>query len=201
MGKLQILGFIILCCLAANTTAQQEPNDASGDIRYISDDLQTFMHSGPGRNYRILGSVVAGTRVTVLQEDQEKGFIEIIDNNQRTGWVETQYIMNQPSIRAVLPGLQQDLSEAKQELVEEQQSNELLNQQVMDLTNRNERLIKDFEAVKKDNERLQRTLDTQDQTAQMQWLTRGGIIALVSIILGVIIAYLPKKRRRNDQWM
>ncbi|GAB5382670.1 MAG: TIGR04211 family SH3 domain-containing protein [Aliiglaciecola sp.] len=201
MGKLQILGFIILCCLTANTTAQQEPNDATGDIRYISDDLQTFMHSGPGRNYRILGSVVAGTRVTVLQEDQEKGFIEIIDNNQRTGWVETQYIMNQPSIRAVLPGLQQDLSEVKQELVEEQQSNELLNQQVMDLTNRNERLIKDFEAVKKDNERLQRTLDTQDQTAQMQWLTRGGIIALVSIILGVIIAYLPKKRRRNDQWM
>lgn len=201
MGKLRILVLSILCCLGATSFAQEEPNDASGDIRYILDDLQAFMHSGPGRNYRILGSVVAGTRVTVLQEDTEKGFIEVIDDNQRTGWVEAQYIMNQQSIRVVLPTLQQDLTETQQQLTRQQQSNDLLNQQVTDLTTRNERLINDLEAVQKDNERLQRTLDTQDQTAQMQWLTRGGIIALVSIILGVIIAYLPKKRRRNDQWM
>ena len=35
----------------------------------------------------------------------------------------------------------------------------------------------------------------------VEWFTRGGIVALGGIILGVIIAYLPKKRRRNDQWM
>lgn len=201
MGKLRTLGFIILCCLGTSAIAQEEPNDASGDIRYISDELQTFMHSGPGRNYRILGSVTAGTRVTVLQEDLEKGFLEIIDNNQRTGWVEAQYIMSQRSLREVVPGLQQNLSETQQDLEQALQNTELLNQQVMDLTNRNERLIEDLEDIQKDNQRIQRELDTQDQTAQMQWLTRGGIIALVSIILGVIIAYLPKKRRRNDQWM
>ena len=35
--------------------------------RYISDDLFTFMHSGPNNTYRIMGSVNAGEKVKLLQ--------------------------------------------------------------------------------------------------------------------------------------
>ncbi len=35
--------------------------------RYISDDLFTFMHSGPNNTYRIMGSVNAGSKVQLLQ--------------------------------------------------------------------------------------------------------------------------------------
>ncbi|GAA0854270.1 TIGR04211 family SH3 domain-containing protein [Aliiglaciecola litoralis] len=203
MTKFSILliALVSLTPLSITAQQQQEPNDGSGDIRYVTDDLQAFMHSGPGRNYRILGSIVAGTRVSVLQENQEKGFVEVIDDTQRTGWIESQYITSQPSIRVVVPNLRSELEQANSQLEQMTQSTELLNQQVTDLTSRNARLVKDLEDIQKDNQRIQRELDVQDQSTQMKWFTRGGIIALISIIVGVIIAYLPKKRRRNDQWM
>ncbi|WJG09035.1 TIGR04211 family SH3 domain-containing protein [Aliiglaciecola sp. LCG003] len=201
MGKLTTALLVIFTMMLASANAQQEPNDGSGDIRYITDDLYTFIHSGPGRDYRILGSVMAGSRVSVLQEDKQTGFIEIIDDKQRTGWVDAKLIVSQRSVRELVPSLQQSLQQAKEQLTQEQQNDDLLNQQLSDINSRNALLLKDLASLKKDNERIQRELDAQDQSEQMQWLTRGGIIAVVGMLLGVIIAYLPKKRRRNDQWM
>ncbi|GAC16794.1 TIGR04211 family SH3 domain-containing protein [Aliiglaciecola lipolytica] len=201
MAKLSTLFLFFLTLAFSNVYAQQEPNDGSGDIRYITDDLSAFMHAGPGRNYRILGSVNAGTRISVLQVNEEKGFIELIDDQQRTGWVESQYISSQQSIRELLPELQQKVQQSSAQLAELTQSNDLLNQQLSDLTNRNAVLAEELENQRTEKQSLQRELDMLDQSAQMKWFTRGGIIALVSILLGVIIAYLPKKRKRSDQWM
>lgn len=199
MFKIPLLILLIVGSVQFSAIAQT--NDSANDVRYITDNLQAFMHSGPGRNYRILGSIVAGTKVTVLQEDQENGYIQIVDDNQRTGWVESGYITTEQSLKERTPQLQASLDQSLESISEQAKANDLLNQQLADLTTRNASLVKDLASIEKDNQRIQRELDTQDQSAQMQWFTRGGIIAVVSILLGVIIAYLPKKRRRNDQWM
>lgn len=179
----------------------QEPNDSEGEIRYISDDLFTYLHAGPGRNYRILGSVVAGTRVTLLQQDNEKNFFEIIDDKQRTGWVDAEFINESRSVRELVPGLQQQVQENQQTILEQRQSNDLLNQQIADLTSQNVIAKKKLTDLAKENADLAQTLADYDQTAQMEWFTRGGIVAVISLLLGIIITYLPKKRRRNDNWM
>ncbi|MFA3791621.1 TIGR04211 family SH3 domain-containing protein [Aliiglaciecola sp. SL4] len=201
MGKLSTTILFIFTLTISNVSAQQEPNDGSGDIRYITDDLSAFMHTGPSRNYRILGSVIAGTRITVLQQNKDTGFIEIIDDKQRTGWVESQYVSRDQSIRELVPGLQQSVKKYSSQIAQLNKSNDLLSQQLSDLTSQNKVLVKDLESQTKETQKLQRELDMLDQSAQMKWFTRGGIIALVSILLGVIIAYLPKKRKRSDQWM
>ncbi len=185
--------------ITGSALAQEEPNDANGDIQYISDNLFTFLHSGPGRNYRILGSVQAGTRVTVLQVSDD--YVEIIDDKQRTGWVDATFVSKQQSLRELLPNLQQELRDANTTISEQQADNELLRQQLSDITSQNTQLTKQISTLETNNRRIQTQLDKQDQTAQMEWLTRGGIIALISIILGVIIAHIPKKKRRNDNWM
>ena len=105
------------------------------------------------------------------------------------------------SIREQLPELEQRVKVSDQTSEDQQRTNELLNQQIADITSQNSQLKRQLEELQATNVRIQKELDTQDQSAQMEWFTRGGIIALVSILLGVIIAYLPKKRRRNDQWM
>jgi len=179
----------------------QEPNDSEGEIRYISDDLFTYLHAGPGRNFRILGSVVAGTRVTLLQADNEKNFYEIIDDKQRTGWVDAEFINSSRSVRELVPGLQQQVEENQQTILEQRQSNDLLNQQIADLTSQNGMAKKKLTELAEENAALTQTLADYDQTAQMEWFTRGGIVAVISLILGIIITYLPKKRRRNDNWM
>lgn len=187
--------------LVGFAVSAQEPNDRDGEVRYISDDLYTFIHAGPGRNYRILGSVGAGTRVVQLQVDTEANFVEIIDDKQRTGWVDATFITNSRSIRDMVPELREDLAEANQLVQSQQSSNDLLNQQIADLSSQNTSLQQQLNKVEAENQKLSLELQSQDQSAQMEWFTRGGIIALGGLILGVIIAYLPKKRRRNDQWM
>lgn len=179
----------------------QEPNDSEGEIRYISDDLFTYLHAGPGRNFRILGSVVAGTKVTLLQEDNEKNFYEIIDDKQRTGWVDAEFINSSRSVRELVPGLQQQVQQNQQTILEQRQSNDLLNQQIADLTSQNLIAKKKLAELANENAELTQTLADYDQTAQMEWFTRGGIVAVISLLLGIIITYLPKKRRRNDNWM
>jgi SH3 domain protein len=179
----------------------QEPNDSEGEIRYISDDLFTYLHAGPGRNFRILGTVVAGTRVTLLQEDTEQNFVEIIDDKQRTGWVDADFINVSKSERALVPGLQQQVEKSEKTILQQSQSNDLLNQQIADLTSQNTNLKKNLSDAEKENAEISKTLDDYDQTAQMEWFTRGGIVAVISLLLGIILTYLPKKRRRNDNWM
>lgn len=179
----------------------QEPNDSEGEIRYISDDLFTYLHAGPGRNFRILGSVVAGTRVTLLQEDTENNFVEIIDDKQRTGWVDAEFINVSRSVRELVPGLQQQVVKTEQTILQQRETNDLLNQQIADLTSLNTNLKKKLSDAEKENTEITKTLADYDQTAQMEWFTRGGIVAVISLLLGIILTYLPKKRRRNDNWM
>jgi SH3 domain protein len=190
-----ISGFVSLQSLA------QEPNDSEGQIRYIYDDLFTYLHAGPGRNFRILGSVVAGTRVMLLQEDPEKNFVEIIDDKQRTGWVDAEFINISRSVRELVPGLQQQLEMNEKTILQQRNSNDLFNQQIADLTSQNTNLKNELSSVEKEKAKITLTLADYDQTAEMEWFTRGGIVAVISLLLGIVLTYLPKKRRRNDSWM
>ena len=196
--------FLFLCLASSLLCVQslaQEPNDSEGEIRYISDDLFTYLHSGPGRNFRILGTVVAGTRVTLLQEDTEKNFVEIIDNKQRTGWVDADFINVNKSDRTLLPNLKKQVEETKSTIFQQRETNDLLSQQIASLTSQNTNLIKKLNDAEKAHKEVTQTLAEFDQTAEMKWFTRGGVVAIVSLLLGIILTYLPKKRRKNDNWM
>jgi SH3 domain protein len=202
MRKRIVLFF--LCLASSLISAQslaQEPNDSKGEIRYISDDLFTYLHSGPGRNFRILGSVVAGTRVTLLQENPEKSFVEVVDDKQRTGWVDAEFINLTKSVRELVPGLRQQVEKTGKLILQQRSSIDLLNQQIIALTSQNTNLKKNLSDTEKENAKKAQTLADYDQTAQIEWFTRGGIVAVISLLLGIILTYLPKKRRRNDNWM
>jgi SH3 domain protein len=202
MRKRIVLFF--LCLASSFISAQslaQEPNDSEGEIRYISDDLFTYLHSGPGRNFRILGSVVAGTRVTLLQENPEKSFVEVVDDKQRTGWVDAEFINLTKSVRELVPGLRQQVEKTGKLILQQRSSIDLLNQQIIALTSQNTNLKKNLSDTEKENAKKAQTLADYDQTAQIEWFTRGGIVAVTSLLLGIILTYLPKKRRRNDNWM
>ena len=80
-----LFGLVIVSLPAA---AQQSSDTLSADSdHYIADNLIVYMHSGPGRNYRILGSIEAGLPVTVLQTNSESGFSQISNADGREGWV------------------------------------------------------------------------------------------------------------------
>ncbi|GAC31774.1 TIGR04211 family SH3 domain-containing protein [Paraglaciecola polaris] len=191
----------VTCALFLLPITQASAQQPQGETQYISDDLFTFLHSGPGRNYRILGSVIAGAEVQVLRTDSDSNYVEIVDDKDRTGWVDGEFVSPQKSLRELVPGLQQQLADATQNTSAQQTENETLRQQFSELQTQNSKLTKQLKTLEEQNADFSQKLDSADQTAKMQWFTRGGIVALISLILGVIVAYLPKKRRKSDTWM
>jgi SH3 domain protein len=184
-----------------NNGSNEEQQNVEGEERYISDDLYTFIHAGPGRNFRILGSVTAGTTVTQIQVDNENQYIEIIDDKNRRGWVDANFVMASPSIRSQLASLQENLSAADQNLDQQDQALNSLNRQLAELQSQNATLKQQSEELEVQRNELQQKLSVQGKSEQQQWFIRGGGIAIAGVVLGIIVAYLPKKRRRNDAWM
>ena len=54
------------------------------ETRYISDDVFVYLHSGPGLDYRITGTLKVGTKVNTLKYDEKPNLCRL--NHQRVEW-------------------------------------------------------------------------------------------------------------------
>lgn len=176
---------------------QNEPNDQDGDFRFVSSNLYTYMRSGPGTQFRLLGSVNAGTRIQVLQVNRAEGYTEIIDNRQRTGWIESKFVTREPSFKMQVDQLQTALDEnntliegmkldtqAAQERAKNarEQANEL-----------NRKVTEHLEEIA----RLNESIEKRERSNNMQWFTRGSILAVIAIIIGYIMGLTGRRRNQS----
>lgn len=168
---------------------------------YIRDDLFAFLHAGPGRNYRILGSIEAGTPITLLDTNREEEFSQVKDDEGRTGWVETRYVSNTISMAEQLPLLSEQLADSQTSLQAVRNENTQLRQQLSEARQTVAQLTQQTEEQAREVTALSAKIERADQDELVRWFTRGGLVAGAGILLGVILTYLPKKRKRSDQWM
>jgi SH3 domain protein len=64
------------------------------DIRYVSDKQFVPLRSGAGNDYRITHrGIPSGTRLTVARTSSDKVWSEITTDRGTTGWIRTQYLM------------------------------------------------------------------------------------------------------------
>lgn len=97
MPKLRLIGLTLLA-LSATAVSHAE------ETRYVSDELNTWVRSGPGDNYRLVGTVNAGEEVTLLQSDANYG--QIKDSSGRTAWIPLKELNTTPSLRTRVPDLE-----------------------------------------------------------------------------------------------
>lgn len=196
--------FILSLCLllpALSSFAQTAEQTSPAQTRFITDDLYTFIHAGPGRNYRILGSITAGSQVSLLNTSEDNSYVEIMDDKQRTGWVDARFVSEQQSLRLSIPSLQQQLEQTQGQIQSYQVTNEELNQQLTELQSKHKTLQQNYQKLQQLQQQTRQKLETTGSEEQQEWLIKGGVLALVSLLLGVILTFLPKRRRRNDNWM
>nr|WP_297348316.1 TIGR04211 family SH3 domain-containing protein [uncultured Glaciecola sp.] len=166
----------------------------------ITDDLTVFIHTGSSRNYRIIGTILAGAPVTVLVREGEPEFVQIVDVEGRKGWVEAQYLSSTGSIRELLPSLQQQVATLNQELTTLREQHQQVRSQNISLEQHNNRIAGELANALEASGELQVKVDNADNTAMIEWFTRGGIVAVICVLFGILITYFPKKRSRDGQW-
>jgi SH3 domain protein len=107
--------------IAQSSSSQAGATSAEQEIRYISDELYIFLHAGPGRDFRIVGSINAGTTVSLLQVEREAGYARVQDDRERVGWVESRFVSRTPSIRTTLDDATDKLESQQEDIKAMQQ--------------------------------------------------------------------------------
>ncbi|WP_036800584.1 TIGR04211 family SH3 domain-containing protein [Photobacterium marinum] len=201
-----LISILLLACtvLALPVKAAQ--------VRYISDDLFTYMHRGPSTQYRIIGSVNSGTKVTLLETNKESGFSKVTDSRGRTGWVNTDFISTQKGLKERYPALEKELSEVKTALAEAQSSGDekmaslknslqIRTDQITELESQNNQLNEQLMSSQAEIRELRAKIDTQKDDLLMKWFTYGGMVAGAGLLFGLILPHLiPRRRKRNNGW-
>ncbi|MBC7001902.1 SH3 domain-containing protein [Photobacterium sp. BZF1] len=202
----QLISLLLFACAMATMPAQAQ------QTRYISDNLFTYMHNGPSTQYRIMGSVNAGTKVDLLETNSSTGFSKIRDNRGRTGWVNSDFVSTQVGLKVRFPALEKELTEVKSQLEEAlesgdektaslQNSLKLRNEQITDLETQNGQLNEQLMSSQAEIRELRARLDTQKDDLLMRWFTYGGMVAGGGLLFGLVLPHLiPRRRKRNNGW-
>lgn len=206
--RVQTIRIILLSLLlsSASVLAQSNENadgnnNADGEVRYIIDDLYTYMHSGPGRNYRIIGSINAGSKINQLNINTESNYIEIIDDKNRRGWVDGRHISATESMRERLTIIEQQLAFSGEQVADKQEEIESLQAQLAQLNDEHTALQEKLKSVEGQFDEAQSSLSNRGMEEQKQWFITGGSFGVGCILLGVILSLVLKRKRREDTWM
>ncbi|GAL07041.1 TIGR04211 family SH3 domain-containing protein [Photobacterium aphoticum] len=201
-----LIRLLILACAVAALPVNAEQS------RYISDDLFTYMHKGPSTQFRIIGSVNAGTKVALLETNRETGYSKVRDNRGRIGWVNADYLSTQMGLKERVPALEKELTEVKASLADALQSGDkktaslqntvkLRTEQITDLETQNSQLNEQLMTSQAEIRELRAKLDTQKDDLLMRWFTYGGMVAGGGLLFGLILPHLiPRRRKRNNGW-
>lgn len=173
---------------------------AAGQPGYISDKVYLYLHGGPGTQFRILGSVEAGQAISILGETKDD-FTKIIDHKGREGWVESKMVSRQKSFREQLPEVQAELEKTKSELEQALNTSDNSTEQLSKLKSALDRAQRDLAKASSERDDATSKLASIEKNERFQMWQEGGIIAAIGLLIGVILVYLPRPRRKQkNRW-
>ncbi len=75
------------------------PTAGLAQTRYVTDQGDFYLRTGPSNAHRITKQVNAGTAVTVIESDEAAGYTQVRLADNTVGWILTRYLTGQPSAR------------------------------------------------------------------------------------------------------
>lgn len=205
MHKFRLFGFALLA-LGITWGAHAD------EKRYISDDLITYIHSGPGNQFRIVGTLNSGDEVTLKNVNNSTNYGQIVDAKGRDAWIPLDQLSTSPSLRTQVPNLQQQVktltdklnnidSSWNQRTAEMQQKVSSSDGIINGLKSENQDLKNQLIVAQKKVSAVNVQLDDKQRTIILQWFMYGGGVAGVGLILGLLLPHLVPRRKKKDRWM
>lgn len=205
MLKLRLIGLTLLA-LSASTIAHAD------EKRYVSDELNTWVRSGPGDNYRLVGTVNAGEAVTLLQTNNDTQYAQVKDSSGRTVWIPLKELSTSPSLKIRVPDLENQVKTLTDKLnnIDTTWNQRTANMQkkvagsdsvINGLKEENQKLKNELIVAQKKVNAANLQLDDKQRTIIMQWFMYGGGVLGAGLILGLVLPHLVPSRKRKDRWM
>lgn len=205
MKKITLTGITLL---ALSTLAPAHADEK----RYVSDELSTWVRSGPGDQFRLLGKLNAGEQVQLLQTNDATKYGQVRDAEGRTVWIPLSQLSENPSLRTRVPQLEQQVKDLtaklanidnswNQRTAEMQQKVAGSDSTISGLQQENQDLKNQLVVAQKKVNAVNLQLDDKQRTIILQWFMYGGGVAGVGLLLGLLLPHLIPRRKSNNRWM
>lgn len=182
---------LLLSGLPVHSQTEQKP-------AFISDALVVYIHSGPGTEYRIIGTLAAGSSVVQLSEDN--GYAQIQFDN-RTGWLPKEHLSFTPGMHSQLTELTATFEQQSARLAELEQSSGQAQTDLNRVTLERDHALQEVEQLTRSNERLTTELAQTQAGFWQQPMVLGSAILIFGLIFGLVLPKLIPQRRNKDRWM
>jgi len=180
--------------------AVQKAAHAQNVQGYVVDAIPVYVHSGPGKNYRIVGTVDSGEKIQITGSS-DGGYSEIVDEQRRTVWIESKYVSQELGMKVVIENLKDELAEIETNSSEASQRLIQANNDANKLSTEKIELKDEIATLNRTMSELESKVKDQDTSIKKQWFFNGAIVLGAGLILGLIIPKLfSKKRSGMDQW-
>jgi SH3 domain protein len=189
--------------LSTSVTAQQEPTGTpvSPQNAYISDKLITYLYNGPGRDYKIIGSIAAGEEIKLVAEDSSSEYWQLTDSKGRTGWILKQYVSLTPVFGGQTGELQQQLQQQQSLVSQLQQEKDQLQQQLNETDAAVQQAEKATATAQQTIALLTQQLQEKPSAFWQDKMVLGSILGFAGLLLGLLVPALIPGRRRKERWM
>jgi len=167
---------------------------------YISNDLFTYTHKGPGLKYKIMGVVNAGDKVTVLARDKKAGYTQIKDTKGRSVWVESRHISTKPGYKKQVEKLLISEEKSSEKIINLEKELTLNINLVEELEKTNISLSAKLKKIQETNDSLTNQLDNEKNQLLLQWFSYGGLVAGGGLLFGLILPSLIPSRKKKSRW-
>jgi SH3 domain protein len=103
---LSILQFFIAVCALL-------PALAYADQRYVTDQFEVMLRTGPSGNHAIIRMLKSGAALTVLDPEVDNGYVRVQTNAGTEGWVLIRYLIREPVARVQLENLVRQITQTE----------------------------------------------------------------------------------------
>lgn len=212
--KRWVIGYA-LAALAAATTASVT---YAAERRYVTDACSIPVQSGPAPGYKIVRMVSSGTNLEIL-EPNTKGYTRIRTPEGISGWIMSEYLMEQPSARTRVAQMEARVttmenenrtlrSEAETLRTARDEANQCGEElttvrttaaKTLEIDKENRQLEQEIEASQTRQQQLEAENATLRSQSNRNWFIAGAGTAFGGLLLGLVIPHIVL-RRRGRRW-
>lgn len=193
------------------TSSPTQAEETTGNDRWVSDNLSTYVRSGPTDGYRIVGTLKSGQKVQLISVQGD--YSQIRGESGDTVWIPNADLQDRPGQTERLPQLEQQVSELGGQLKTIDDSWKRRVQGMQETLDSRKALIDELEGRAKalsaelaENQSelraTQARLGDENKQVLMRYMIYGGSIAGAGLLVGLILPALTggRSRKRNDRW-
>ncbi|NRA62278.1 MAG: TIGR04211 family SH3 domain-containing protein [Psychrobium sp.] len=173
---------------------------ATAETGYISDKVYVYLHTGPGVKFRIIGSVVAGSRIEIVEKSADGKYTKIVDDKNRTGWIQSEFSSNSLSLREQFSTLSKELESVTTQQQQTYASGTEYKKDIVQLKQTITALETELATAKAAEKTALDQLIGEDQDIKIKWLLNGGMLVIFSLLFGVFLTKILSKKKPSGNW-